>query len=273
MKQIISENPRIGLCIATHAAPAYVALGLQTLRQHEPNVRLMVHDDSSGKQDELRQLANDYGADFISTDFRKVPTIGDMSAFAEALKWGERERLDIVVKCSRRFILNKPWSARLAELMHGTQFATATGADATFGFGFRSELVAMHVPSWMASGAAAEMAEAVRQNRRVDSLPEAWYHRKAREVHQFAHPKNEAVSHFGDMNNPDVDLLVRHEHFYPRPDNYDAYAQWPLLGIARSQRLPGLLWHDSAVPSDYFALSQEYGLSYTLEDFQIVPGE
>lgn len=273
MKIVVSGAAKCGIAICTYGSLAYVELGLAAIRRHEPETPILVHDDSSEHTLALRLLAKRYGADFVTTDYRRVPTIGDMSGFAEALKWGDAEGLDIVVKCSRRFILDRPWSAGLAELMHAMQYPTATAPCAHYKFGFRSELVAMHVPSWHAAGAYAQMAQAARENRRVDSLPEAWYHNRAREVHRFVHAADEAASHVGDLTHPQVDYLVRSEMAFPRPDTYAAFAWWQLMGLSRHCRMPGTLWHDSHDPLDYYRLAQSYELPWELLDFLVVPGE
>ena len=271
----IDRPLKVGIAICTHASIPYVHLGLEALKRNEPETPVLIHDDSSTKQLELRLLAQSerYGASFVSTDFRKVPTIGDMSGFAEALRWGEDNALDVVVKCSRRFILNRAWSTGLAEIFQNYQYATVTGACAWYGFGFRSELVAMHVPSYIASGVYAQMKEAVRINQRVDPLPEAWYHRKAREVHRFVHPLDVNVSHSDNAHHPDCDFVVRHENSYPRSSSNDGYAHWPLMGLHRHQRVQGTVWHDSHAEGDYYLLAKEFGLPYELSDFHHIQGE
>jgi len=273
-------DAKVGICIATYGSVPYVHLGLEALHRHENmliqgyehgTLRLLVHDDSSPDQEALKRLCADYlvAPDFVSTVSRRVPTIGDTSAFVEALKWAEREGLDVVVKCSRRMILNKPWVAGLVELMHNTGYATASGACAWYRFGFRSELVAMHVRSWIDSGACAEMEACVRENRQPDPLPEAWLHHRARDVHRFVHPTVESASHMQDVNHPDCDMLVRYEQAYVRSDHKEAFADWALMGLSRRDRVPGVLWHDIDTPAEYAALSAEFGLPYTADQFEI----
>lgn len=272
MKEIIPYKPIIGMVIGTYASIPYVHLGLEALRRHEPLVRVLVHDDCSPKADELRELCGAYGADFISLDYRHAPTVGDLSAFVEGLRWGKANGLDIVVKNSRRMIWNKPWVAGLQELAHCTQYATYTGACSWFGFGHRSECVAMHVPSWIDSGAFAMMEHTANANQPFASLPEAWHHWRARDVHKFVHPV--VAEHMGPngVHIADCDFVTRHESYYPVSGNCDGFQQWPALGLHRGQRIPGLLWHDSHSFSDYADLAAEFGLPYTTEDFVIIPG-
>jgi hypothetical protein len=274
MRTIIPENPKIGICLATHAAVPYIDTGLACLRRHEPQIKVLVHDDFSNDRLKLNLLCDKYGADFFTTEYRKVETVGDLSSFAEALRWGQENNLDIVVKCSRRFIADRPWSSELANLMHSTQYVTATGHTPEFGFGFRSEWVAMHVPTWVGCGAYAAMAETARQNQYYDPLPEAWYHHRARQAHAFAHPQDEPTCHQNNSNHPDCDFLVMSESRFARPATCDAYIWFAsLLGLARKQIVPNVYWHDSRTPFDYFQLAKKYDLCYEPAEFMITPGE
>lgn len=268
----VPADARIGICLCTYGSIPYIHLGLEALKRNEPDVPVLVHDDSSADQLKLKLLAEEYGADFVSTDMRKVPTVGDLSGFVEALRWGQMRGLDIAVKCSRRFVIYKPFAAGLRELMHNMQYATACAPCGHYLFGFRSEVVAMHVGSWHAAGAFAQMQEAVRINQRYDSLPEAWTHHRARDVHRFVHPVAEEASHAGNVLEDGCDYLVRSERAFNRPDSYAAFAWWPLMGLSRHCRVPGVLWHDSHQPEDYAALAKEYELPYKKEDFVVIPG-
>lgn len=221
----------------------------------------------------LNLLAKSYGKEFTSTQSRRAVAVGDLAAFAAAILWAEENEIDIVVKCSRRFIINKPWVTGLRALMVNSGYATASAPCARFKFGFRSELVAMHVPSWRASGAYEQMAEAVRKNVPYDGLPEAWYHHRAREVHRYAHYPDPNTSHYDDVNHPDCDMLIASEIAFPRPDGYAAFAWWmDVMGVARTQPIQGVLWHDLATEWDYWRLSEEFGLSYELDEFKVEPG-
>jgi hypothetical protein len=267
----VPANASVGIVLATHGSLPYLRLHLECLKKHEPNVRVLIHDDSSEQEAELRALAKDYGAFFVSTPYRLAPTVGDLSAFVEGLRWGEREGLDVVVKCSRRFVIDKPWSVGLVELMHNTGYATATAPCAHFSFGFRSELTAFHVKSWIDAGAMDQMAGAVAANVLYSSLPEAYYHERAREVHRFIHP---IASCIADTSNPQCDYLLRSEQFYARSTQYDGYAiWWNVLGLSRMNIVPNVYWHDIHTPNDMAELAMRYGLPYTPIDFFTVTGE
>jgi len=268
----IPANPKIGVAICTYGSVPYVHLGLECLKRHEPGVPVLIHDDSSPDQEKLRQLAAMYGADFVSTDYRKAPTVGDLSGFVEGLRWGA-DRLDIVIKLSRRFIIDKPWASDLGALFHNTQYGTACAPDSAWQWGMRSEATGLHVSSWINSGMMARMEEAVRSNVQPHSLPEAFIHECAREVHKWLHPEDESISRWNERDHPDCDWTVRSEKTFNRPVNYDSYVWWvSVMGLARTQLIPNVYWHDSWSNREYGAFARSIGLNYTDDDFYVQPG-
>jgi hypothetical protein len=270
----IPASPKIGICICTHASIPYVHLGLEALRRNEPDVPVLIHDDCSKDYAALEALAARYGASIVSTVSRRVRTVGDLSGFVEALRWGAANRLDVAIKCSRRMILNKPWSVELGALMHNTQMPTATGACGYWQWGFRAELVAMHIPSWMDCGAFAMMEEAVRRNEEYAGLPEAYDHDRAKEAYRWLHPADDSVSRWTQRDHPECDFTVRYEKTFTHNENHDGFVPWlSVMGLHRNQRVPGVLWHDNASPIDYAMLAQSFGLSYTEQDFKLEPGQ
>lgn len=265
----IPLNSSVGIVLATHAAPAFVGLHLHLLKKHESGVRVLIHDDSSPKRAELESLALQYGATFVSTNHRKTATVGDLSSYVEGIHWAQREGIDVVVKCSRRFIIDRPWSQEIVSLMHNTGYATATAPCCHFGdqgFGFRSEFVALHAKSWIASGVVQEMQGYVTRNEPY-GFPEAYYHNKAREVHSYIHPPG---GNWSNSSDPNCDYTLRSDIRFQRPPNYSAYAiLFGLMGLSRVSRSPNVYWHDSDGPTEYAALAAKHGLAYTAEDFSL----
>jgi hypothetical protein len=249
---IDDPNARVGVVIGTFAAVPYVHLSLATLRKHEPDIRIMVHDDCSPAGNKLKELCEQYGAAYYSLSFRHEPTVGDLSALVNACTWSYDNNCKIGIKLSRRYIINRPFVSGLQELFYNMQIPTVCGACATFGFGYRSECVAMWTPSWIASGLVEEMKNTVSLNKQYSGLPEGWYHEKARKVYEFS--KNE--------------MRKKYDNFYPIPDTRAAFTEWPLMGLGRGQKTQNILWHDSHTAKDYWELSQQLNLPYSLEQFQ-----
>jgi hypothetical protein len=272
----IPPKAKIGVVIGTYGSVPYVGLSTIALEEYATGYNefrdILIHDDGSPDFEKLNHC--------VSSDFMQVThystgkrvgapgksMLGDMSAFVVGLKWAAANDIDLLVKLSRRFIINRPFVAALQELAHNTQYATYSGTDMSCGLGFRSECCALHVPSWIESGAVDLMKATIATGEQpVNGLvggAEGWYHERAREVHRWAHPDKDARA----------DLLAYSEGHFTRSETWSGYGYWPMLGLSRTQKLPGILWHNSCSLADYAALAQEFGLPYTEADFVIPSG-
>lgn len=251
---------RFGVVIGTYGSSAYIELGLACLRRHEPDLHVLVHDDGSPEGDRLNAICQRHGAEFFTHPMRYAPMVGDISAFVEGLKWARLRGCDVLVKFSRRWVVDKPWSSGLLDVVTGSGYATFSGTDAHREMGFRSECMALDVAAWVQSGTATRMEAAVAANTQFTTMAETWYHELARDVHDWLMPS------------PRGALISASERFFRRPFSWNAYGWWPLLGLSRAYPPAGVLWHDAASPEVYAALAQQYGLAYTVEDFTLAEG-
>jgi hypothetical protein len=251
VKSISNPNAAVGVVIGTFAAVPYVHLSLAALRANEPDIKILVHDDFSPAAARLKELCATYGAEYFSLDYRRKPTVGDLAATAASCRWAHQNGCDIGVKLSRRYIINKPFVASLRELFYNMQMPTVTGACGTFGFGYRSECVAMWTPAWIDCGVIDEMEAIVARNVEYSGLPEGWYHVQARKVYEMTRPP----------------ARERFDRFYALPESRAGFTDWPLMGLGRAETVPGVLWHDSHGAKDYWELAQEFNLPYTLQEF------
>jgi hypothetical protein len=239
----------IGVVIGTFAAVPYIHLQLEARRRLYPHVRLLVHDDASPKQDELRRLCDEYGCEFESNNSRRPSHVGDVSCFLGGLVWAQRNHLDILVKLSRRFLPIVDWTPELRDLALTSQYPTYCNVTTSFGFGFRSECVGMAVREWISGRAHEQLAMIA-----MDSEPpfvEALVHNIAKRLAEFR-----------------CERAVRWDEVMgPRPDDRAGYAPWKFMGTDRCERYPQFLWHDSARPNDYHELARQWELPYALGDF------
>ena len=148
----------IGLVIGTFAAVPYIHLQLEARRRLYPHVPLLVHDDASPAQEELRRLCGEYGCEFETNDRRLPSHVGDVSCFVGGLLWAQQNHLDILVKLSRRFLPLEDWTTELRDLALASQYPTFCNVTKTFGFGFRSECVGMAVREWISDRAHEQLA-------------------------------------------------------------------------------------------------------------------
>jgi hypothetical protein len=113
------------------------------------------------------------------------------------------------------------------------------------------------------------MAADLEKNDMPDPLPEAYYHNLARNIHAKTHLFVQAAQDSGYVHSPEYDPVVRYDSFYPLSHTRDAFASWPLMGLSRTHRIPGVLWHDSHTPANYCDLAHAYGLQYNEDDFDL----
>ncbi len=215
-----------------------------------PHIPILVHDDGSHKQDELKALCVKYGAGFESNNVRLPPFMGDLTTYVGGLKWAADSGADILVKMSRRFLPTENWSSSLSALAMESQYPTFSSWCRSYKFGFRTECVGMSVRRWIDMGLFGNIVNTVSGNATPD-LVEAYMHRLAR--HAVINLCYEAHAY---------DVRVGQ-----RPFDRDGYAVWPFMGTDRREKCQGFVWHNSHKPVDYLNVSESMGLPYTLADF------
>ena len=247
-----TPSPSVGLVVATFAAVPYVHLHLESWRRYYPHIPLLVNDDGSPQRDRLRELCAEYGACFDSNDSRRRRTVGDMSAYVRGLEWIDARQIDILVKMSRRFLPCYNWVPKLQTLAWRSQMPTYSQCCRHFNFGFRTECIGFHGPTWRVSGGYDRMRELVERNE--PTFVEGFVHQLAREA---------AAKHACGS---------AHEYLRqnPRKPEEDGYAVWDIMPDRRTTRIDRLLWHDCDGPFDYWRLATILGLTYSLQDFEDV---
>lgn len=238
--------PRLALVIGTYASVPYVHLGLESRRRYCPGVPVLVHDDASPKQAELADLCRRYGASLQVNSVKRFHTVGDLSVFLGGLTWAQRLGAELLVKFSRRFVPLFDWTPGLLALAYESQEATFSNICRNLAWGFRSEVVGMHVRSW------APCVERIRWD--VLSLEETFVEGS---IHDLARviPPCRAGEAYRRAN--------------PREPWCAGYCPWPLLGENRIIKVPGVLWHHSCEPADYYEVARGWRLPYAQQDFEI----
>jgi hypothetical protein len=246
---IASQQPSVALVIATFAGLPYIHLGLESWRRNYPDVPVLVHDDGSPLAAELEELCNRYGVDFSCNAQRLRHTVGDLSAFLRALDWATEKGIEVLVKMSRRFVPLGNWVPELQRLAWESQYATYSQRCRWVNFGFRTECIALHVPSWRNSPGYDDMRERVRHGEAM--FVEGYMHGLALQIHKSA-----------------CDVNKHYEQLHPRPAEADGYGAWDLMPDSRATRAPDVLWHDCDSPTDYARTALLFGLPYRTQDFE-----
>ncbi|MBI2968498.1 MAG: hypothetical protein HYY40_11900 [Bacteroidetes bacterium] len=240
------NNLKIGLVIGTYSAVPYIHLHLESRKRNYPEIPILVHDDCSHNKQKLIELCKEYGADFVSTTQRSVPTLGDISAFVRGLEWANKQGFDVLVKMSRRFVPKSGWTAELINLVQ-TGHHTFSNVTRSFNFGFRTECIGMKVKDWLQDIAINNLTKTLNNN--VEVFVEGHIHNIARELNKL----NKKAQSWDIVNN--------------RPPEANAFAIWSFMGDDRCVQYPGFLWHDSHLPGDYYDLANQWNFTYAVEDF------
>lgn len=241
---IYKKPPTVGVLISTFAAVPYVHLLLESLRRERCNPPVIVCDDGSKQAEPLAAICEDYPAKFVTRVRSPHHFVGDLASLAEGLRWADYNEIGLLVKFSRRFMPITPWTDDLQKLAISTQMPTFSHECTRYGFGFRTECMALHVPSWQI--ALPRLQEQV--DKAEPCFVEAFVHDLARFVMQDA-------------------CTVARRYNATRPPDKNAYAVWPLMNDSRHTRDVGYLWHDCDTPLDYARVAKCWGLPYGAADF------
>ena len=251
----------MGLVIGTYGSVPYIHLQLEAWRRHCAEMPLLIHEDASPHAGRLRELCAEYGAEFFGNCARWGHVPGDLLAYINGLAWARQAGVELLVKFSRRWIPLTPWQAQLGQLAFDSQFATFSGRCLAFGFGFRTECLAVHVPTWVATDALRPIRETLARIGSLDPslsadqqrvvLVEAVVHRAAQRAHEVRCVECEA-----------------YESKHPMADGCGYYAEWPLLGTNRREPRAHVLWHNASRSQEYHRALIQWGIDcYAPEDF------
>ena len=244
---------KTGLVIGTYASVPYIHLSLENWQRNFPHIPVLVHDDCSPKQAQLKELCKKYGAAFSSNTVNRGHTVGDTTSFIAGWSWAKDHDIDILVKFSRRFLPLYNWLPDLEALARLTQYPTFSNVCHNLKWGFRSECVGMHIPTWERANVLDTIKKEVIWKQEM--FCEHFWHEMARRVHSFTSPAN-------------ISYTLKH----PKDDWCSGYAPWPLLGTDRTKKVEGLIWHHSCTPDEYYAVSFAWGLRYNRNDFGLPEG-
>jgi predicted O-methyltransferase YrrM len=254
---IIKTNaPSVGLVIGSYGAPAYIHLQLEAWKRFYPTIPLLVHDDLSSASDQIADLCQIYGASYYKTKQREGHQEGDLSACIKGLEFGRDRELDIMVKFSRTWLPLDNFVPCLQQLAYESQYATYSHFCNACGFGFRSECVGWHVPTYVEGGYLDKMKEALPHGHEAWGYVERFLHQIAKDV----------VDHSACLAN---DIYRASEP--SRREDRCHYGLWDWMGDNCHKRNERQIWHTCDTPLDYYRASVLYRLSYSLEAFEYPP--
>ena len=253
-----SENPEIGIVIGTYGSVPYIDLQLHYLKNVNGFTKILVHDDCSEQQEELKALCKSYNVDFYSPArqqfiFDGIGSVGDLHAFYQGLIWAKQNNVELLVKISRRLIPCYEWKTNLINLIKESD-ATAYSAYCTKDpFNMRTELLGLYVPAYTQQYPLTCMQFSILNDYAV--FAEFWWH--------------ELVKRISGNNWSDkwFNYIKNSKHGY----DHSGYCMWQdVLGTCRfnnANRRHNTLWRHYSSKEDYLnELNKIFPNKYTIND-------
>ena len=234
-----SFGNKVGVVIGTYGAVPYIHLQLESLFRFHPGTPVLVVDDCSPQRDELWNLCAKYGAEFQCRDKRLGHVAGDMDVFLRGIEWAKSAGVELLVKLSRRFIPREPWIHELHELHELHKAPTYSARCERWGFGFRSECVAMCVADWQS--ATGPIIAAIPTAKRTYVLAEGVIHDSA-----------------------GIAWRARNGNV-PALHNGIGYVPWPMMGTSRTAKSSRYLWHETYTPEEYRQFGKALGIDVEMK--------
>lgn len=169
-KEKIHTGHKLGIVVGHFGMPGAVRFQHVLNQQMLGNVPMLINDDHTwnahrktesaevgqNRYLELLSYCESNALDFrISNEnLRLLHSGGDLSAFHNGLAWAHKNGFEYLCKLSMRAFITEPgWLQQTANLMHAMNMKTGMnicwyGKNKTY-FPVRSEIVFMHVPSWI----------------------------------------------------------------------------------------------------------------------------
>lgn len=255
------ENPKVGVVIETYGSIPYVELQLYFLKYGNKIDNILIYDDYSPYQNELKALANQYKVDFYSTPKRMwykdgVGSIGSTNAFYQGLLWAKKNKLDILIKLSRHLLACYEWKQDLISLAEKSDANTFTSYCSKGPYHFRTECIALNVETWTRKYPLSAMQFTIQNE--LPIFAEFWFHELAKTI-------------AGNNYSEKWDKYQKEKKYGYL---YSGYAMWQdLLGTNRytnENRHANVLWHQYSKPEEYYNVSKAILKDkYSLTDFNL----
>lgn len=236
------SNINLGVVVTTYGSYEYIKLQIYCLKYIAHVDNILIVDDFSNEQKQLKELCSKNGVDFISTP-RKLPyevnvgSNGDTAGFYYGLRWAKEKNINLLVKLSRRLIPYFDWTKNLIDLAKKSDAITFSSYCERDKFNIRTECMGMYVPAWSENFVLNSIAQTV--NNDLIVFAEYWFH----EIAKILSYKNESKKWKKFEHNQNLGYLR------------SGYALWlDILGTNRynkDNRNEKVLWHMYSTKEDY----------------------
>lgn len=245
------NNEQVGLVVGTFGSIAHIHLQLEMATREYPFAKILIIDDSSPLQDNLRKLCQEYNAEFITSKVNLGHMRGDVFIVSECLKWAKENNIPWVYKLSRRFL---PMVNIFQDLSTITESEYATYSN-TCDWGIRSECVLFNTYLWIERcyNALNDYLQYAIRDGLHHPVPEVLYTKLCKRFYYSVSLHNNNIL---DQNQNSQQL-----------DRGCIFGLLPFLNSNRSEPSSTFLWHSSNSQNDFLKLSQKFNLPYQINDF------
>ena len=243
------ENPTVGVVIGTYGSIAFIELQLYYLIIVNKIRNVLIYDDCSPQQNELKLLAQKYNVDFYSTQKpmfcqEDIGSLREQNIFFQGLLWAKQKGIDILVKLSCSLIPCDNWVDNLIKLAKQTDAVAFTSWCEKDQFNCRTQGIALSVNVFSQQYPLYNFQYLIENN--ICVFAEYWMHELIKTISY--QNKSEKWKNYIENNN------FGYKH--------SGYAIWQdFLGTNRyntDNRSIKTLWHMYSSASDYLAEANKY---------------
>lgn len=232
-EKVYSENPTIGVVIDGYEHPDLIELQLHYLCRVN-NFPVLVHDNKSSNQDEIKSVVNKfnqdgYKVDFVSTDTIKSSKARDCYCYSSGLKWANENNYDLLYKISQSWLIKKEWKNEAIKLAKETDGLTFSSYCTSKNKGFRTEFQGMNVKKWY------QYVQEISDKAEIITCT----------IEGFFHDIAKNISNYVNQN--------CYEHMMSQELGADkqGYILIPFMGTDRNNTPKDILWVNSNSENDY----------------------
>jgi hypothetical protein len=176
-----SNNPSLGVVINADKQIEYLDLHLHYLKNVNNINNILVYDNCSDKQNEIKTLCEQYNVEFYSPEQSKFESkefgnISDIDVIYQGLLWAKQNNIEVLIKFNVDFIPCFTWTNSLLNLITESDSITFTThiQNENYNINFLSDVIGLYVPVWTSQYALQCMLFAIQNEMTI--CPNIWFH-------------------------------------------------------------------------------------------------
>lgn len=248
-----SNDPSVGVVIGTVGEVPYIDMQLHYLVNVNGIKKVLVCDDCSDKQTELKMLCDFYGVDFYSSSKKVyynefIGGLRETNTLYIGLQWAKSNNLEILVKLNADLIPCKEWVTELKQLACNTDASIFGLYNVDMPYNLQSNCVAMNVDIWIKNYPLQCLQFQLENELTV--LFDCWLYELAKTLSG------------NNYSEKWLSYIKESKHGYLK----SGYAHWHT--ILKDMHKPDLLCKSTCKLNDYLLQSEKiFGNKYSMNDF------